>query len=320
MTLALAPPPGSAKAFDVVCLGESSVDLITVVDSFPEPDAKVSSASLDVLSGGQAATAAVACARLGFRSRYVGCLGDDVWGEMIASGLTTEHVEVSAIRRSGARSRTATIIVERATGRRTVIEHRDPRQRLQVEDIDPDVVTSGRTLLVDATDVEAAATAARLARSAGIPTVVDVERSGPGVEALLAEIDVLIVTSSFATSHTGLNEPVAGLRQLALRFRPALAVVTIGANGSVALCGEEEIRTPVPTVPVVDTTGAGDAFRAGFIAGWLRFSSDTPVRVLLEYASAVAALNCKGLGAQQALPNQEVVDALVTRAYPRQSK
>jgi len=272
------------------------------------------------LPGGQAATAAVACARLGLKSRYVGCLGDDVWANTIASSLAAEGVEVCAVRRAGAHSRSASIIVERPTGRRTVIEHRDPRQRLQLEEVDPGVVSSGRVLLVDATDIEAATRAANIARRSGIPTVVDVDRSQPGVDELLAEIDILIVTSSFATSHTQQADPLTGLRQLSSRFRPALSVVTLGAQGSVAVCDGQEIQTAAPAVPVIDTTGAGDAFRGGFIAGWLRFGSDTPVGVLIEYASAVAALNCGGLGAQQALPNQEVVDALVTRAYRRQSK
>jgi sulfofructose kinase len=319
-TLPLVPPPEQAKAFDVVCLGESSIDLVSVVDAFPEPDTKVAAATFDLFHGGQAATAAVACARLGWRSRYVGCLGTDLWGDMIVSGLTTERVDVAAIRRADARSRTATLLVERTTGRRTVIEHRDPRQRFQPEELNAAIVTSGRTLLVDATDVEAATLAARMARVAGIPTVVDVERSCPGVDALLAEIDILIVTAHFATTHTGESDPAEGLRRLVARFRPALAVLTLGAKGSWALCEREEITTPAPAVPVVDTTGAGDAFRAGFIAAWLQFTPETPVPTLLEYASAVAGLNCGGMGAQAALPDRKSVDGLFTRASGRQSK
>jgi len=319
-TLGIPLPPAGAKAADVVCLGESSLDLVAVLDRFPEPDTKVDAAAFEMMMGGQAATAAVACARQGWRACYVGCLGADAWGDTIASSLASEQVAMSVVRRAGARSRTAIIVVERATGRRTIIEHRDARQRLRPGDIDPAVITSGRVLLVDATDIETSIAAARTAREAGIPTVVDIDRAEPGADALLAEIDVLVVTASFAAAHATDASPRTGLAALAERFRPAVAVATLGADGSVALCRGRDIRMPAPMVSVVDSTGAGDAFRGGFIAAWLRFGAEADLRVLLQYANATAAQNCTGLGAQTALPRGELVDDLVTRAYGDQSK
>jgi sugar/nucleoside kinase (ribokinase family) len=73
-------------------------------------------------------------------------------------------------------------------------------------------------------------------------------------------------------------------------------------------------------VRVEDTTGAGDAFRGGFVSAWLRFGPEAELHTLLEYANAVAALNCLGLGAQTALPGRDAVDALVTGTYRDQSK
>lgn len=320
VTLALDPPPAAAKPFDLVAFGESSLDLVSVVDHFPAPDTKLTASAFDLLPGGQAATAATACARQGWRSRYVGCLGSDRWGDIVVTGLAAEGVDVAVVRRDGATSRTATVIVEQATGRRTVIEYRDDRQRLRPEDVNPAHVTSGRVLLVDATDVEAATVAARLARAAGIPTIVDVDRGGSGVDTLLAEIDVLVVTASFAAAYARGTSVAAGLAALAARFHPAVVVATVGAAGSLALCQGREIRTRTPAMRVTDTTGAGDAFRGGFVSAWLRFGPDVDVHTLLEYANAVAALNCAGVGAQTALPGRESVDALVTRTYRDQSK
>ena len=320
MSLGVAPLPAAAKPFDVVGLGESSLDLVTVVEHFPAPDTKLVASAFEMLPGGQAATAVTACARQGFRARYVGCLGSDAWGDLIHAALVRERVDVAVVRRRGARSRMAIVIVERATGRRTVIEHRDAEQRLHPEELSAALVTSGRVLLVDGTDVDAATAAARAARAAGIPTVVDIERPGPGVDALLAEIDVLIVTGAFAAAWPGASSVSAGLAALAARFQPAVAIATLGAAGSLARCRGQEIRTPAPTVRVEDTTGAGDAFRGGFVSGWLRFGPDVEVHTLLEYANAVAALNCVGVGAQTALPGRELVDALVTRTYRDQSK
>jgi sulfofructose kinase len=272
------------------------------------------------MPGGQAATAAVACARQGWRARYIGCLGEDPWGDTIVANLTREGVSVAATRRAGARSRTATIIVERASGRRTIVEQRDVRQRLTAADVEPAAIADGRVLLVDATDVEASTLAARVARAAGIPTVVDVDRPGPEVNALLSEIDVLIVPLSFAGEVAGTLEPGTAVAKLDRLFRPALTVITMGSEGSLALCEGQETRTSVPVVPVVDTTGAGDAFRGGFIAAWLQFGPQADVSLLLRHANAVAAQNCQAQGAQTGLSDRAGVAAFVTGAWGGQSK
>src|SRR5262245_10939953 len=107
LRLKVAPAAIEAKAVDVIAVGESSLDFVAVVDAFPAPDAKVTAASFEAFTGGQAATAAVACARQGWRAQYVGCLGQDAWGDTIATALTREGVGLSAARRENARTRTA---------------------------------------------------------------------------------------------------------------------------------------------------------------------------------------------------------------------
>jgi len=85
---------------------------------------------------------------------------------------------------------------------------------------------------------------------------------------------------------------------------------TMGEHGSLARCGGREIRTAAFQVPCVDTTGAGDVFRGGFAAACLK-SPDVDIEDVLEYANAVAALNCRALGARGAIPTaQEVEDLL----------
>jgi sugar/nucleoside kinase (ribokinase family) len=217
------------------------------------------------------------------------------------------------------RCRIAVVIVDRATGRRTVLEHRDPRQRLRVDDLTASIVQSGRVLMVDATDVAASIAAAKMAREAGIPTVVDVDDAGEGVEALLEQIDVLVSSESFPMAFTGAAAQGEALQQLVARFKPAVAIVTLGADGCLAVYEGRELRVPAPSVAALDTTGAGDAFRGGFISGWLRWGPEANVETLLQYANAVAALSCEGLGAQGALPDAERVQALVTRTLGEQS-
>ena len=102
-----------------------------------------------------------------------------------------------------AATRRAIIVVDARTGRRAVLEHRDPAVALGPDDLDPALVASGRVLLVDARDPALSAAAATMARDLGVPTVLDVERPGPGVEDLLRLVDVIVSTGSFATAMTG---------------------------------------------------------------------------------------------------------------------
>jgi sugar/nucleoside kinase (ribokinase family) len=110
---------------------------------------------------------------------------------------------------------------------------------------------------------------------------------------------------------TGAASVEEGLRHLSRRTPAPLIVATLGAEGSVALLDGRVIRTPALAVEVVDTTGAGDAFRGGFVAGWLRSDGRERVEVLLRQANAVAGLSCRGRGAQGALPTWHEIEAKV---------
>ena len=203
------------------------------------------------------------------------------------------------------------ILVDERTGARTVLWSRDPGLALRPEDFDPAVVGAGRVLLVDCHDTAASTAAARHARRARVRTVIDMEHVRDGIDALLAEIDIIVTAQDFPAALTGKGAPGAALRAIRDAYQPALVCMTLGAEGSLALVGNVEIRTPGFRVPVVDSTGAGDVFRGGFIAGWLRDGDGTEVEDVLRYANAVAALKCRGLGAREASPTSEEVDALI---------
>ena len=303
MKLPLTLPPASQQV-DFIALGENSLDILAIADDAFEVSGKTRLNAVRWLPGGQAATAAIACARLGWRSRYIGSLGDDPAAEHVRSALSRDGVDARLAQRRDATTRTAIVLVDGASGTRTVLEYRDANLRLSVDDIDPASITSSRLLLVDAVDVEASAHAAQLARAAGIPTIVDADAPATGIEDLLQLIDVIILPERFAQVLTGAAGLSDALASLAGRFGASVVVATLGERGSLALCKGREIRTAAPRVPVRDTTGAGDAFRAGFAAGWLETAADAEIEHVLTVANAVAALNCREIGAQTGLPTR----------------
>ena len=293
------------------------MDLLAVVPEHPAPDSHVRVERLIRLPGGEVATAVVACARLRCRTRYLGAIGSDAEGALVESRLREEGIDVTHVRRVDAPNRFAFILVDHA-GHRTVIWHRDPRLDTLAETLDPAAVASGRVLLIDASDCSASLAAARAARAAGVPVVLDIDAFDSGAERLLRSVDVVIASRSFFAHYGDIGVGDA-LRRLRAEFRPSVAIVTLGEEGALALCGSAEIRCPAFAVPVVDSTGAGDAFRGGFIASWIRFT-DAPLEELLRHASAVAGLNCGALGAQTGLPDWSEVDVLVTAQPCARSK
>jgi sulfofructose kinase len=306
-------PAREAKPFDVVTLGLNSIDLVAVVSHYPAPNSKQRLEGFDRLPGGQMATAAAVCARLGWRARYIGSFGDDEFAALGRKSLSDEGVDVSASWNvPGASSQFAVVIVDAGTGDRTVLWDRHIGLHMAPARIDREAVTSGRVLLVDCHETAAAHAAARFARAAGIPTVIDVERLRPGVPELLRSIDVILAAEHFPTELTGYADHGRALDAIGREYGAALVAVTLGGEGSLAWCDGCEIRTPAFDVTCVDTTGAGDAFHGGFVAGWLR-RSEADVEHLLAYANAVAALNCRGLGARGGMPTADEVDGLLAR-------
>jgi sulfofructose kinase len=307
-------PPAHNRHFDVVTLGLNSLDILAVIPSHPVAGGKTRIEQLATLPGGQSASAAVGCARLGWRTQYIGTFGEDDAARVGIESLTQEGVDTSAVRRvPKATSHTSIVLVDARSGDRTVIWHRDPRLAMAIEDVPVEAVCGGRVLLVDDHEPLAASVAARAARDAGVRTVIDVEKLRPGTEELLQHIDILIAAETFPSELTGIGDLPAALREMARRFEPALTCATLGPRGSLALVNGLELRTPAFDVHVVDTTGAGDAFRAGFIAGWLRAEGPASLQDVLRYAHGVAALNCRGLGARNGLPRHEEVEELIRR-------
>ena len=115
---------------------------------------------------------------------------------------------------------------------------------------------------------------------------------------MVAAVTIPIFAEHVPTALTGRADPEAALRALR-REHEGLLVVTLGTHGALALDGHRAIRSPAFHVDAIDTTGAGDVFRAGFIHGQLSGWSLEPT---LRFANAAAAVSCTRLGALAGVP------------------
>jgi sugar/nucleoside kinase (ribokinase family) len=151
---------------------------------------------------------------------------------------------------------------------------------------------------------------ARAAREAGVTVSIDVDNSFDGLEELLPLVDICLASEDLPQRLTGVSDIVDALREIHSRFGCPIVGVTRGVVGSAVLCEDVLIETPAFEVPggCVDTTGAGDAFRTGFLYGVL---TGVSIEDCCLYANAVAALKCRDIGARNALPNPSEVQSLL---------
>jgi sugar/nucleoside kinase (ribokinase family) len=304
--------PAADRRVDVVTLGENSLDFVAVVGRTAPEAGKQALDDFRLEPGGQMATAALGCARLGLRTRYIGVFGDDEWSRRARAPLDAAGIDVVAVERPGTPGRIAVILVD-AAGERTVLERRDARLVLAPTAIPVEAIATARVLLADATQADATLHALAIAREVGTITVSDVDQVTSAVEAILAEIDLVVVPAPFVTSWSGTTDLGAGLERLARHCRrAALVIATCGADGSVAWCGGHLVRTAGVAVDVVDTTGAGDAFRAGLVSALVHLGPEASLADILRFANVTGALNCRAVGAQTGLPALADVMAHVT--------
>jgi sugar/nucleoside kinase (ribokinase family) len=298
------------KPFDAVALGLNAVDHLIVVPRFPEFNTKIPFLSHTLAPGGQSATAMVALARLGMRARYIGRVGSDDLGRFQIESLAAEGVESSGVKVvEAAESQTAFIIIDEATGERTILWNRDERLTIGADEVDFDLVTSGRVLLLDGHDVGASIQAATYARRAGVPTVLDIDNFYKGAEELLPLIDFNICSSDFPKRVTGEADLRLALKKLHEQSGTCFVTSTVGKYGVLAYFQGQYIHSPAFEVVCRDATGAGDAFHGGFIYGLLTGLS---VEETLRFANAVAALKCRSIGARTALPTLEEVNGFLS--------
>ena len=299
-----------AAAFDVVGLGQCSIDHVALVAGFPPFAGKVAMRGYRRLPGGQIATALLACARLGLRTAFVSSVGDDGVAEAVLAPLRAAGVDVSRVLEiPGATSQLALIVVDEESGERTVLWHRDPRLAIPRERLAAADVERGRALHLDAGDPDVAIWAARVARAAGIPVFADVDTVAPGVDEVLRNVDFPIVSTQFAEARFGgAEEALRGLAGLGARY----PVVTLGDRGALGGAAER-CASPAFDVEAKDTTGAGDVFHGAFVVAVLEGAG--PERAL-RVANAAAAMNCRALGAQGGLPTRAELDAFLASAKP----
>jgi sulfofructose kinase len=301
---------------DLVGVGLNATDTLIIVPHHPERGSKLESSSVGVLPGGQVASAVIACQGWGLRTRYVGKLGDDPAAALHLKEFARAGVEARILTAHGCASHQSFILVD-PSGERTVMRRHDENLLLQPTELKREWISNARSLLVDGCDTAAAIAAANWAREARIPVIADFDEAYPGIEELMKNVDYLIVSRDFPQMVCDDRDLKNSLPLMQRRFKCRLTAATLGSDGVLAWDGQQFHHACAFQVPVVDTTGAGDIFHAGFIYALLR---EWPLQRQLDFACAAAALNCTANGARGGIRTVDEIEKLMATGahYPSQ--
>ena len=298
------------RPFQVIGQGMDAVDWICVLPDYPKYASRVEIAEIHKLGGGPGATATALCARYGLKVRFIGRLGDDDAGRFSLADLEKEPMDLSCLQVvTGAETQLGIILVDAATGERTVLWKRDPRLVYQKGELKRDCIVAGQLLHLDGQDQAASIQAACWARESGMQVSLDVDVPQPGVEELLRLTSFLIPSLEFVQKFTGREDWRQGLLALT-NLTDAFVATTRGSKGSAVVWEGEIIEVPPFPVETVDTTGAGDVFHGAFV--YSLFQKWNVARCL-HFASITAGMACRRLGARNGIPTLEEVESESTR-------
>jgi sugar/nucleoside kinase (ribokinase family) len=290
------------KQYDVLVAGELNPDLILsgsdVTPRFGQGEILVENAALTI--GSSAAIFATATAKLGLQVGFVGVVGNDHFGQFMLEGLEDRGVRVSPVIVDDDLQTGLSVILSRGTDR-AILTYSGAISKLRAEQITDDLLAQSKHLHVASyflqTDLQSGLPdLLRRARAQGLTTSLDTnwdpeETWGPELNAVYPQIDVLLPNAQEAKFLGRGKDWQEGAR--ALSGQGPIVAVKRGADGAVAVTGSEMIEVDAVKTEVVDTTGAGDNFDAGFLYGYL---AGRPLEWSLKVAVACGSLSTQAVG------------------------
>jgi sugar/nucleoside kinase (ribokinase family) len=302
----------------ILVVGELNVDMIVSgLSAFPSLGREILASDLHVVMGSSSAICAAGLARLGATVDFLGKVGTDTYGDFVTEQLHLLGVGTDHVIHDGA-VRTGVTISLTYPEDRALITYLGSIPDLQLEDIDPSLLPHYSHLHVGSYFLQRGLQAGlpelfRRARRAGLIVSLDAgfdpyeEWGDDNLMAVLRLVDIFLPNDVEARQIARVDDIEAALWKLAKHAR--LVVVKCGPSGALALHDGQVVRSPAFLVDVVDTTGAGDSFNAGFIHAYV--FQGLPLQEALRFANACGALSATGVGGTAAQPTLEQVRAFL---------
>jgi sugar/nucleoside kinase (ribokinase family) len=306
----------------VVTMGMHVLDvLVRPVEEIPEGQGTALVEDIRMTAAGTAGGTALTLAKLGASVRSAGAVGDDPQGALLAQLLTKAGVDPRGLVRRSDVGTSTSVLPVRPNGDRPSLHLLGANVTYSVADVDwadlewADHLHLGAPELIGA---EVAAEVLRGAKERGCTTSVDLVAPGvlgsmEAIGAALPYVDLLLPNDDQVTGFSGRPTVAEGARAF-LDAGVGVVAATCGADGALVVTRDEQTPVPAFEVAVVDTTGCGDAFSAGFVVGTALGRSPVDAAVL---GSACAALVAQGLGSDHGTFDLAAADAFAASAVRR---
>jgi len=293
----------------IVVVGSANIDQVFRVDRIPSPGETVLSRGLNTALGGKGQNQAVAAARAGVSTAFVGAVGDDSFGEMVRSGLATDSIDVSRLKTTDKPTGTALIAVD-DTGENTIIVEAGANTDVANLTADDSAVISAASALVMQLEIPLGTVieAARIARAVGTKVILNAAPIQALPQELLDNLDILIVNEHEAAELASDNELSPELEGIGERLLALVStvIVTLGSKGAALhRVGADPVIVPAHRVTAVDATGAGDTFCGAFAAGVVE---GMMLDDALRFAGAAASISVENHGAVPSIPHREAIE------------
>jgi ribokinase len=307
----------------VVSLGSVNADFLVRVPELPGGSGSLLGESLLRTSGGKAGNVAVLAARLGTPARLLGCVGDDDLAAQALRGPEAARVNLRGVRRRPGLTGYSSILVP-PSGAKTIVlvpnandAWAEDGERVAAE---VDAAPDGSVLVADLeVPVALVLAALQVGRERGLTTVLDPAPTDRVTDELLALTDHLTPDHSEAQQLTGEDAAeAAGAARAAVELRKrgaAVVHVKLAGGGCVTATADGLTLVEAPAdVPVVDATGAGDAFAGGLAVALVRGLSAVEAA---EHAVAASTCAVGAYGSQESYPDAAMLAAMLTRVSSR---
>lgn len=299
----------------VVIVGSVTADVTTFSQRLPARGETILGDQFTLMLGGKGANQAVAAGRSGARTSFVGCVGDDLFHDLVVDGLSEAGVDLTHLRTVPGPTGIAHIRVD-ASAQNDIVMVPLANAALSTEQIDAALAALAPTTSVLLTQLEtpSALTAHITARGRehGMTVILDPAPAAELAPAIWQSVDIVTPNETEATLISGIEVTDAASAALAGRWfldqGVGAAVITLAGQGSCVVTAEGASVIPPFPVEAVDTTAAGDAY-AGYLGAALANGSSLPDAVRL--ATAAGALTVTKQGASPSLPHRAEVDAFL---------
>jgi ribokinase len=298
----------------ITVFGSINMDLIATPDRLPKPGETVIGSSFTTAAGGKGANQALAARRAGAIVRMAGAVGDDRLGSQALALLADAAVDLNGVRSAAEATGTAHILVA-ADGENVIVVVPGANGTVTDEDAKRTVggMTRGDYLMLQFEIPNAAIEAALVAaKGKGVTSIINIAPFGADAKRLGAMADILVANETEFDLFVGKGELSDDEREATMRALHATSgqtiIVTLGADGVVAIRKNDLHRASGLKIEPVDTVGAGDTF-----CGYLAASLDAGLgfKDALRRAAVAGSLACLKPGAQPSIPFAAAVDAEV---------